>query len=70
MLDPMKLQQLIAVIFRHTYQIVVQSRGWEKWAEELQNELKDNEIENVTREGARKRARDYIENIYVKKFYQ
>ena len=45
-LDPRKLQQLIAVIFRHDHGILVRNRGWDKWAEDLQQELEDNTYHN------------------------
>jgi len=65
-LDPRKLQQLIAVIFRHTHGILVRNRSWDKWAEELQQELFDNTYhdaevvrEEAQKEESRKRAREW-----------
>jgi len=64
-LDPRKLQQLIAVIFRHTHGILVQNRGWEKWAEDLENERIDNLADNWIEKQAdsRKRAREWCGTI-------
>jgi len=60
-LDPRKLQHMIATLFRFAHKIVVKSRTWELWAENLQNELSDQNTDDLKKDNARKRARGDIE---------
>lgn len=60
-LDPRKLQQMIATLFRLAHKIIVKSRSWELWAENLENELSDQKSDDLKKEYSRKRARGEIE---------
>jgi len=60
-LDPRKLQQMIATLYRFTHKIVVKSRTWELWAENLEKELEDQKSDDLTKEYSRKRARGEID---------
>jgi len=60
-LDPRKLQQMIATLYRFTHHIVVKSRTWELWAENLEKELEDQKSDDLKKEYSRKRARGEID---------